>query len=263
MRGLVIIPTYNERENLPEAVRRVWDILPALDILVVDDASPDGTGEVARALADSSGGRLHLLQRQGKEGLGRAYVHAFQVALTMPYEFIVQMDCDLSHDPAHLPAMIRALDNSDLVVGSRYLNGTISVVGWDFQRLLLSKFGSWYVRAITGLRLTDGTSGFRCWRTAALASIGLNELSSQGYLIQVETAYWAFRQGLRITEVPIVFYERRIGQSKIDLRIVSEAALGVITLRFRFHRCMRQKVLNRIPTKPIHQEPSSPQLPPP
>ena len=233
MRGLVVVPTYNERENLPRLVSHIWQAVPDVHILVVDDNSPDGTGQVAAQLAERSAGRLLVLARERKEGLGRAYVHAFQYALGLKYDFIVQMDCDFSHDPTYLPQMIAALDTHDLVVGSRYLNGTISVVGWDFRRLILSKFASWYVRLLTGMPLTDPTGGYRCWRSTALAALGLDNLSSQGYLIQVETAYTAFRNQLRIIELPIIFYERRIGDSKVHLGIIWEAAVGVLMLRFR------------------------------
>jgi dolichol-phosphate mannosyltransferase len=233
MRGVVIIPTYNERENLPAITEGIWRAVPELDILVVDDNSPDGTAAVAEDIAARVPNKLLLLRRERKEGLGRAYVHAFQYVLTLDYDFVVHMDADLSHDPAALPAMVAALENADLVLGSRYLRG-ISVVGWDFRRLLISKFATWYVRTITGIRLSDATSGYRCWRTSALRQLGLSELSAQGYLILVEMAYWAFRKNFRIAEVPIIFYERRFGASKIDPAIIRESALGVLALRWRF-----------------------------
>lgn len=241
MRGVVIIPTYNERENLPAITDGIWRAVPELDILVVDDNSPDGTAAVALEIAARHQNKLFLLRRERKEGLGRAYVHAFQHVLTLGYDFIVHMDADLSHDPAHLPAMLQALENADVVLGSRYVSG-ISVVGWDFRRLLISKFATWYVRTITGIRLSDATSGYRCWRTSALGQLGLAELSAQGYLILVEMAYWAFRKNFRIAEVPIIFYERRFGASKIDPAVIRESALGVLALRWRFAKRKTKKL---------------------
>ncbi len=239
MRGLAVIPTYNEAGNLPVIVESIRRHVPELDILVVDDNSPDGTGKVADELAQASGGRVSVLHRARKEGLGRAYVFAFRHVLTLDYDFVVHMDADLSHDPSFLPGMIEQIENCDVVIGSRYIRG-VNVVGWEFHRLVLSKFATLYVQTVTGLPLSDATSGFRCWRMSALRKIGLESLSAQGYLILVEMAYWAYRQGMKISEFPIVFYERRAGQSKVGFSIMRESALGVLALRFRFARYSRR-----------------------
>lgn len=233
VKGIAIIPTYNERENIPVLVERIWKCVPQLHILVVDDNSPDRTGDLVRALAEQHPGRISLLARKQKQGLGRAYVHAFQHVLSLDYDFLIHMDADLSHDPVHIPSMIEKIADADLVLGSRYVNG-ISVVGWDFKRLILSKFATWYVAKVTGLQLSDATGGFRCWRTSALRQLGLNELSSMGYLILVEMAYWAYRKNFRIAEVPIIFHERRFGASKISMNVIRESALGVLSMRWRY-----------------------------
>ena len=177
-------------------------------------------------------GRISVLHRPRKEGLGRAYVHAFLSLLSTNYEFVVQMDADLSHDPKYLPTLIGRLADYDVVLGSRYLGG-VSVVNWDFKRLLLSKMATRYVRAITGIAVSDSTGGFKAWRMSALRSLDLRQVFSQGYLFQIEMTWRAFLQQLRVGETPIVFYERRIGQSKVDLRIISEAAFGVLKLRWK------------------------------
>jgi len=232
MPAIVVTPTYNERENLEELVRKIREAVPGTHILIVDDDSPDGTGEVAQELTKQHEGEVFLLERKKKEGLGRAYVAGFQRALEAGYDLIIQMDADLSHDPAYLPAMIAAIRDCDVVLGSRYSTG-INVVNWDFKRLILSKLATRYVQLVTGLKTSDATGGFKCWRREALERIALEHVFSNGYVFQVETTYRAFRRGLRIREVPIIFYERKLGKWKMDFRVIWEAIWGVWRLRLR------------------------------
>ena len=232
MSAIAVIPTYNERDNLETLVQRIHEAAPELHILIVDDASPDGTGDLADRLSEAEPGRVFVLHRAGKEGLGRAYVAGFRWVLERDYEFVAQMDGDLSHDPSYLPQMLDRIQHCDLVLGSRYVNG-ICVVNWDLKRLILSKLAGKYVRTITGIPFSDPTSGYKCWRRATLEAIGLEDCFSIGYVFLVETTFKAFRKGLRIEEVPIIFYERNLGRSKMDWRVISEAMLNVIKLRFR------------------------------
>jgi dolichol-phosphate mannosyltransferase len=233
MRAIVLIPTYNERTNLAELVAKIREVAPALHMLIVDDNSPDGTGELADELARRDPERLFVLHRQKKEGLGRAYVAAFTQVLTQDYEYILQMDADLSHDPLYLPRFFEAIHDHDLVIGSRYLQG-ISVVNWDLKRLVLSKLASHYVRFITRMPLTDPTSGFICWRRAALESIGYRDTFSIGYVFLVEMKYKAYREGLRFAETPIIFVERKHGNSKLGWRVAWEAFWSVVRLKFKY-----------------------------
>jgi dolichol-phosphate mannosyltransferase len=235
MKGVVVIPTYNERENLEPIIMAIWRNVPDADILVVDDNSPDGTGSLADALNTRYPNRVSVLHRPAKEGLGRAYVHAFLTLLNSTYDYVAQMDADFSHDPSYLPGMIAKLADYDVVLGSRYISG-VSVVNWDFKRLLLSKMASRYVRAVTRMPVSDATGGFKVWRMSALRALDLEHVFSQGYLFQVEMTWRAFLQRLRVGESPIVFYERRLGQSKVDVAIISEAALGVLKLRWKTRR---------------------------
>jgi dolichol-phosphate mannosyltransferase len=230
MRAVVVVPTYNERESLPLFVEKLRQSAGGVDVLIVDDNSPDGTGQLAEELSRQSGGRMQVLHRERKEGLGRAYVAGFRRALDMGYDIILQMDADLSHDPCYIPAFLERIRDCDLVLGSRYVQG-ICVVNWDFKRLLLSKGATRYVQIITGMPFTDATGGFKCWRADALRSIGLENVFSNGYLFQVEMTYRAFRKGRRIAEIPIIFYERNLGRSKMHWRIIWEALWGVIRLR--------------------------------
>lgn len=232
MRTVVVTPTYNERENLGEFVARLRESAPGAHLLVVDDNSPDGTGELADELSRRYPGEIAVLHRARKEGLGRAYVAGFRHALAGPYDVIVQMDADLSHDPHYVPSMLERIERADLVLGSRYVRG-IAVVHWDFKRLILSKMATRYVQLVTGMPFTDATGGFKCWRREALEAIDLDGLFSNGYLFQIETTYKAWRRGLRIVEVPIIFYERNLGRSKMDMRIILEAVWGVLRLRLR------------------------------
>lgn len=232
LRTLVVIPTYNERDNLPRLVPRILEQSTAIDVLVVDDNSPDGTGEVAEELARESD-RVHVLRRPGKAGLGAAYVAGLQWGLDAGrYQVLVEMDADLSHPPEQLPTFLEAIrSGADVVVGSRYVDGRVTVVNWPISRLLISLFGSWYARTITGLPVRDATGGFNAFRRDVLAALGLDRIQSNGYSFQIELKYRAWRQGRRIREVPIVFTERDSGESKMSKRIVREAVWKVWKLR--------------------------------
>lgn len=232
MRAIVLVPTYNERNNLTELVEKVRQYAPGLHILIIDDNSPDGTGELADQLAQRYSGEVFVLHRTSKEGLGRAYVDGFAQVLGKGYDYILQMDADLSHDPAHLPNFFKNIQDHDLVIGSRYLNG-ISVVNWDLKRLMLSKLASSYVRFVTRMPFSDTTSGFNCWRREALASIGFENAFSSGYVFLVEMKYKAFRKGFNVAEVPIIFVERKNGNSKLDWRVMLEGIWGVLRLRVK------------------------------
>jgi len=223
-RVLVVTPTYNERDNLPVLVEQVLARGPEFSLLVVDDASPDGTGAVADALVQAHPGRVHVMHRAGKRGLGRSYVDALSRAVTMDVDIVCQMDADFSHDPQYLPDLVRGVTEGglDLVVGSRYLHG-VSVVNWPLSRLILSTFANRYVRAITGLPARDCTSGYRCWRRDALARLPLRRFVSDGYAFLVEMLFEAMGAGCRIGEVPIIYVERREGQSKMSRGVILES----------------------------------------
>ncbi len=228
-RTIVIVPTYNERDNLPRLARALLDLDPTLTLLVVDDNSPDGTGDLADSLA-STDSRVHVLHRAGKEGLGRAYVAGFRLALEWGYDRIVEMDCDFSHRPEDLPRLLAAADTADVVIGSRNVPGG-RAVDWSPIRHLISKGGSLYTRLLLGLPVRDCTSGFKCFRRDVLAALDLDRVASNGYGFQVELNYLAHRAGFRLVEVPIIFPDRTVGSSKMSGRIVLEAALMVWNLR--------------------------------
>lgn len=230
MNVLVVVPTYNECENLPVLVPAVLE-RDNYRILVADDGSPDGTGALADELAARWPGRLHVLHRTGARGLGRSYLEAFRRAIAEPVDVVCQMDADLSHDPEHLPALVEAARTHDLVLGSRYLHG-ISVVNWPLHRIALSTGANLYIRAVTGMPVRDCTSGFRCWRREALARLPLDAIVSDGYSFQIEMLWRATRLGFRITEVPIVFVERREGHSKLSQAVLVEALWMPWRLRF-------------------------------
>lgn len=232
MRAVAVVPTYNELANLEELVDKLRAVTPDLHILIVDDNSPDGTGRLADELRRKHPDRIFVLHRQSKEGLGKAYVDGFKLVLEEDYEFILQMDADLSHDPAHVPQFLDQIQNYDLIVGSRYLNG-ISVVNWDLKRLIMSKMATKYVRIVTGIPITDATSGFNCWRREALEAVGFEDAFSSGYVFLVEMKYKAYRKGLKVGEVPIVFVERKQGSSKLDWAVIWEAIWGVLKLRLK------------------------------
>jgi dolichol-phosphate mannosyltransferase len=230
-KGLVIIPTYNELENIRDIAKAVFDADEHLDLLFVDDNSPDGTGRAADEMA-AKDERIHVLHGQDKRGLGRAYIAGFVWALEQGYEFMFEMDADFSHNPADLPRLLDAIADADLVLGSRYIGG-IRVINWPLHRLFLSKGAGFYVQAITGMPFTDPTGGFKCYRRAVLESIDLNRIRSNGYSFQIEMTHHAWRQGFHIAEVPITFEERRSGQSKMSMDIVREALWMVWKLLFR------------------------------
>ncbi|HEY6231548.1 MAG TPA: polyprenol monophosphomannose synthase [Pyrinomonadaceae bacterium] len=232
MRAVVVVPTYNELANLTTLVEKLRQYAPELHILIVDDNSPDGTGQLADELSAADPKRIAVLHRQRKEGLGRAYVDGFKEVLKQDYQYILQMDADLSHDPVHLPDFFAKIKDHDLVVGSRYLKG-ISVVNWDLKRLAMSKLATNYVRFITRMPFTDATSGYSCWRRQALEAIDFQNAFSSGYVFLVELKYKAFRKGFRVGEVPIIFIERKSGNSKMDWAVVWEAFWGVLRLRLK------------------------------
>lgn len=228
--ALIVTPTYNERDNLPLFVRATLDVAPKAHILVVDDASPDGTGEVADALA-ASDPRIRVMHRPGKLGLGTAYVQAFERGLAEGYRWFFEMDTDLSHDPSYLPAFFAALaEGNDVVIGSRNIPGG-GVEGWGLGRHVLSKGGSLYSRLILGVGVKDLTTGYKAFNARALTTVDLASIRSNGYSFQIETTYRALLRGLRVKEVPIVFVDRRVGQSKMSRRIFAEAIMMVWKLR--------------------------------
>ena len=221
--ALVIIPTYNERENIPPLVEALMQH-DGVRVLVVDDQSPDGTGETADAVAAQHGGRVDVLHRTSLRGFGRSYIDGIKRAIREPIDLICQMDADFSHDPARLPDLIAASRRADVVIGSRYVQGG-AIVNWPTRRRLLSRFANVYVRALTGLSARDCTSGYRCWRRDALATLPLDRFVSDGYSFLVEMLFLAARQGRRIAEVPIAYVERREGQSKMSRAVILESAI--------------------------------------
>ena len=218
---LVIVPTYNERENLPRMAQRLLSPPTPVDLLVVDDGSPDGTGKLADELAGKHP-EIHVLHRTEKNGLGRAYIAGFKWALERGYEFIFEMDGDFSHNPDDVPVFLEAAKNADLVLGSRYIGG-IRVINWPLRRLMLSRSAGKYVNFVTGMPFTDPTGGYKCFRRRALQAINLNEVRSNGYSFQIEMTHKLWCQGFKIVEVPIIFTERTVGRSKMAGHIVSEA----------------------------------------
>jgi dolichol-phosphate mannosyltransferase len=218
---LVIVPTYNERDNLPPLAARLLALPVPVDLLVVDDNSPDGTGEVADGLA-SKHSQIHVLHRKEKDGLGRAYCAGFAWALQRDYQFTFEMDGDLSHDPDDVPKLLEAAQGADLVLGSRYCNG-IRVINWPWKRLMLSTGAAKYVQIVTGMPFTDPTGGYKCFRRTALQTIDLQNVRSNGYSFQIELTHMLWRQGMTIVEVPIIFTDRFQGRSKMSGKIVREA----------------------------------------
>lgn len=228
---LVIMPTYNERDNIGRIIPAVLAQDPRLEVLVVDDGSPDGTGAVVDQIS-SNDSRVHVIHREGKLGLGTAYLAGFRWALERHYRLIFEMDADFSHDPAHIPQFLEHATDSDLVLGSRYMDGRVTVVNWPIARLLLSYFANVYARTITGLPLFDATGGFKCFRREVLEAIDMTAVKSNGYAFQIEMSFRAWRRGFRIREMPIVFVDRTEGQSKMSKRIVREAVWMVWRLRW-------------------------------
>jgi dolichol-phosphate mannosyltransferase len=221
--ALVIVPTFNERDNLPVLAKALMTY-PEVSLLVVDDQSPDGTGALADELAHAHPGRIEVMHRTGRRGLGRSYVDGIRSALDRPVDVICQMDADLSHDPRHLRDLIDASERADVVIGSRYVPGG-AVVNWPLQRRLLSRFANGYIRLVTRLRARDCTSGYRCWRRAALARVPLDQTGSEGYSFLVEMLFAAAALGLTFAEVPITFVERRQGESKLSKAVLLESAI--------------------------------------
>jgi len=229
VKALVLIPTYNERENLVPLMKQIFSEGLPLEVLIIDDHSPDGTGAVADELA-AADPRVHVMHRAGKMGLGSAYVAGFRYALERDYDAVFEMDADFSHNPDSLPEFLRELENADLVVGSRYLHG-VTVVNWPLKRLVLSYGANVYSRIITGIPIKDLTGGYKCFRRQVLESLDLSRVRSDGYGFQIEINYKAWRKGFRIREIPILFVDRRAGESKMNRRIVWEAAWMVWRLR--------------------------------
>ena len=229
-RALVVIPTYNEAINLPQIVPIALSQDPRLEVLVVDDNSPDGTGKIADELARANP-RIHTIHREGKLGLGTAYIAGFKWALERQYDFVFEMDADFSHDPAHLKEFLKAIEDADVVLGSRYLDGKVTVVNWPMGRLMLSYLANIYARMFTGLRIWDLTGGFKCFRRRVLETIDLSQVVSNGYAFQIEMSVRAWRKGFKIREIPIVFVDRTLGQSKMNKAIVREAVWKVPRLR--------------------------------
>jgi dolichol-phosphate mannosyltransferase len=231
-RALVIIPTYNESENLPRLIPSVLSRDERLHILVVDDASPDGTGQMADDIAAAQP-RVHVLHRAGKLGLGTAYLDGFRWGLQRGYDVLLEMDADFSHDPVHLPQFLEAIENYDVVLGSRYLHGRVTVVNWPMTRLLLSYFANLYAGWVTGLPIADATGGFKCFRREVLQAIDLDRVESNGYAFQIEMSFRAWKKGFRLGEIPIMFVDRDQGTSKMSKKIVREAIWRVWKLRFQ------------------------------
>ena len=231
MRCLVIIPTYNEAENLPRLIPSILALADSFEVLVVDDSSPDGTAEIVKGMQKGNP-RIHLKERGAKLGLGTAYVAGFHFALANGYDRVFEMDADFSHDPAELPRLLEKTETYDLVIGSRYVSG-VNVVNWPMRRLVLSYAANVYTRWITGMPVRDATSGFKCFRREVLESIDLDSLRSNGYAFQIEMSFLAWSKGFRVCELPIVFVDRRVGVSKMSKHIVYEAAWMVWRLKFK------------------------------
>ena len=233
MRAIVVVPTYNESLNLEPLVQQIQQHANGLHILIVDDNSPDGTGKIADGLAEKNSSSVFVIHRQQKQGLGPAYVEGFTHALEKGYDVILQMDADLSHDPGSLPVFLEQIRSADLVIGSRYLRG-VSVLNWDFKRLVLSKLATKYIQFITRLPLSDATGGYNCWRRQTLEAIGFEGAFSNGYLFSAELKYKAYRKKFNLVEIPIVFTERDLGKSKMHWGIIWEAIWGVFKLRIKY-----------------------------
>lgn len=228
---LVVIPTYNESENIARLVPLVLTQAEGVEVLIVDDGSPDGTGKLVRDMS-AKDARVHLLERESKMGLGTAYVAGFTYALAQGYEYVFEMDADFSHSPAEIPNFLTAVKDADLVIGSRYTNG-VRVLNWPIKRLLLSYSANIWTRFMTGIPLNDATGGFKCYRIDVLKAINLSRITSNGYAFQIEMSYKAWRKGFRLVEIPIVFLDRHAGKSKMSKQIVYEAFFMVWKLLFR------------------------------
>ncbi|MBI1183415.1 glycosyltransferase [bacterium] len=240
-KSIVLIPTYNEKENIEKMVRTVMDLPIAFEVLIIDDSSPDGTGEIVKGLQQEYN-RLHLLSRKGKEGLGKAYIAGFEWALARDYDLVFEMDCDFSHNPQDLVKLHEACENgADVAIGSRYVTG-VNVANWPISRVLLSYFASSYVRRVMGMPIKDSTAGFVCYKREVLETIKLDKIKFKGYAFQIEMKFNAWKYGFDIREVPIIFTDRSEGQSKMSKGIVREAFFGVIELKIWswFHNYKRK-----------------------
>lgn len=228
---LIIVPTYNEIDNIGRMIDTLFSLYPEVHLLIIEDGSPDGTADVVKQKQQEQA-NLHMIQRSGKQGLGTAYIKGFKWALERDFEYAFEMDCDFSHDPKQVVELLEAAQTNDLVIGSRYIEG-IRIINWPFRRLLLSYLASIYTRLVTGIPVYDTTGGFKCFSRKALESLNLDKIISKGYIFQLELNYKVWLMGLRVKEVPIIFYERRDGQSKMAGGIIFEALFAVIKLRFK------------------------------
>ena len=230
-RALVVTPTYNEKQNIPHLIDAIFSLqIPNLDFMIVDDNSPDGTAQVVKKMQEKYS-NLHLMIREQKMGLGSAYVAGFQKALEQNYDYMFEMDADFSHNPQEIPNFLLAIQDNDLVIGSRYING-VNVINWPLSRLILSYGANVYTRVITGMKINDSTSGFKCYRRKVLETINLQKVSSDGYSFQMEMNFKALKLGFKIKEIPIVFVDRVVGNSKMSKKIIREAIWVVWRLRF-------------------------------
>ena len=230
--NLVIIPTYNEKENIEKMIAKVFSLKPEFDLLIIDDGSPDGTAQLVKNIQQVNPTKLFLLERKGKQGLGTAYIHGFKWALEKDYNYIFEMDCDFSHNPDDLPRLLSACENgADVAIGSRYCKGG-KVKNWPLGRVLMSYFASVYVRMILWINVTDTTAGFKCYKRKVLETINLDKVKFMGYAFQIEMKYAALQKGFKVVEVPITFVDRIEGASKMSSGIFKEAFIGVIQMRF-------------------------------
>jgi dolichol-phosphate mannosyltransferase len=232
--SIVIIPTYNEKDNVEKIIRKVFSLPLPFDVLIIDDNSPDGTADIVKRLQKEFEGHLHLLQRKGKLGLGTAYITGFHWTLENNYEFIFEMDADFSHNPEDLVKLFEAcaVNGADLAIGSRYKSG-VNVVNWPMGRVLMSYFASKYVRFITGLNINDTTAGFKCYRRKVLETINFDKIKFKGYAFQIEMKFAVWKLGFKIEEVPIIFTDRKVGSSKMTGGIFNEALFGVIAMKLK------------------------------
>ncbi|MBX9850390.1 MAG: polyprenol monophosphomannose synthase [Cytophagaceae bacterium] len=231
---LVIIPTYNEKDNIEPIIRKVFSLFLPFEVLIIDDGSPDGTADIVKNLQKEFPGRLHLEQRKGKLGLGTAYIHGFKYALQRDYQFVCEMDADFSHNPEDLIKLYKtcAEEGNDLAIGSRYVNG-VTVINWPISRVLMSYFASWYVRFITGIPVNDTTAGFKCYRRIVLETIDIDNIKFVGYAFQIKMKFMAWKYGFKIKEVPIIFTDRTRGESKMSKTIFGEAVFGVLDMKIK------------------------------
>lgn len=243
--GLVIIPTYNEKGNIPKVLEKIFSLPVSFDVLIIDDGSPDGTAAVVREIMQDSPNRLFLEEREGKQGLGTAYIMGFRWALERSYKYIFEMDADMSHNPDDLVRLYETAKNgNDVVIGSRYVKG-VNVVNWPIGRVLMSYFASIYVKMILGVKIDDTTAGFKCYRREVLEAIDFSQVRFIGYAFQIEMKYTAWKLGFKIKEIPIIFTDRTEGESKMNRGIFKEAVFGVLSLRFRkYHKANRAQNKN-------------------